>query len=171
LPDYPPLTIYNEQDEPVGEAYFKEMVEKGLLHRVVLIIIKDKEGRILMQKRGPYVSTNPNRWDFSAAGYVNKDEDYLAAAERELKEEIGLINIQLKEIAYFRRNAIVDGLQLNRFIKAYEATIEHVTDLQLDPEEVSKVCWYDHEELKKRLAEKPDEFNNELAEILQKLGY
>lgn len=55
----------------------------------VFIILRDKQGRLLLQQR-----TNTGYldgyYDFGCSGHVDEGEDMLEAAVRELKEEIGV---------------------------------------------------------------------------------
>jgi isopentenyl-diphosphate Delta-isomerase len=167
--NYPPLPILNDNDEPIGRASLQEIHEQGLLHRIVLVIILDPAGKILLQRRGPHVATNANRWDVSAAGHVDADEAYEAAAARELSEELGIDNVELTETAYYRTYAVVTGKKLNRFVKIYTATLPADTRFSINPEEVSEIKWFDLNELKTRLSKHSEEFNNDFEEVLTKV--
>lgn len=169
MSDYPPLTIYNEQDEPIGEASLAEIHQKGHMYRSVMVAVHDPEGRLLLQKRTDKVLANKNRWDISAAGHVDVGEDYLTAAKREMFEEIGVSTDSLKEKAYYRSNEVLDGRKLNRFVTIYETTVPADTHFTIDTEEVSEVRWFTIEELKQLLATKPEELNHDFAIVLNKI--
>ena len=62
----------------------------NLLHRAVHILIFNSRGDLLLQRRSIWKDRNPGRWDSSAAGHVDSGEDYRGAAERELREELGV---------------------------------------------------------------------------------
>ena len=51
-----------------------------------------------MQKRSRLKDKCPGLWDSSAAGHVDSGEDYAACATRELAEELGLEDHDLKEV-------------------------------------------------------------------------
>jgi len=167
--NYPPLHIFDENDEPIGEVSLQEIHEQGLLHRVVLVVLHDPDGKILLQRRSPNVATNANRWDVSAAGHVDAGEQYKPAAIRELHEELGIDNVELSEIAYYRTYAVLKGKKLNRFIKLYTATVASNTRFSIEVEEVTEVKWFDPNELKVLVSRHPERFNNDFEEVLSKI--
>lgn len=69
----------------------------NLRHRAVHILIFNEIGEIFLQKRSRWKDRHPLAWDSSAAGHVNAGEGYDEAAERELKEELG-IKVPLEKI-------------------------------------------------------------------------
>ncbi len=70
---------------PLAEAH-----RQSLLHRSVLILVYDLQGKLYLQKRGAGKSLYPGRFDLSATGHVRAGEARLDAAARELLEELGL---------------------------------------------------------------------------------
>jgi isopentenyldiphosphate isomerase len=146
---YPPLTVYNEADEPIGEAMLEEILDRGLLHRVIHIVVEDEKGNVLLQLRGPNVYTGPNTWDFAVGGYVNAGEYYLAAARRELEEELGVNGVDLQMLSIRREAGKIDKYDINHFVGTYKAIIPYSTKLVIQESEVAKVEWFDKEALAK----------------------
>lgn len=169
MTSYPPLQIFNDQDEPIGKAYLSEIHAKGLLHRSILVVVLDPAGRLLLQRRSANVATNATRWDVSAAGHADPGEDYAEAAARELHEEIGIRGVELNEVAYYRSNSVVNGHKLNRFIKIYETVVPAHTKITIDKAEVSAVRWLTLDEIMVWLKKKPKEFNHDFEEVLGKI--
>ena len=94
------IDVLNEDGTKTGEVVTRrEVHEKGLWHRIVVIAILDKEGHLLMQQRSKHVKTNPEKWDISAAGHVSAGQTSIEAAIREVKEEVGL-EIKSEELTY-----------------------------------------------------------------------
>jgi isopentenyldiphosphate isomerase len=139
---YPPLPVVNKDDERVGEAMLEEILEKGLLHRVVHVWVEDPEGNVLLQLRGSQVAANPNTWDFAAAGYVDLGENYEQAAHRELAEELGLSGIELQNAGVVREKETINGREVNRFAGTFKAAILADADFKLQANEVAKVKWF-----------------------------
>ena len=81
-----------------------EAHKKGLFHPTVHIWLYTNHGKVLVQQRAATKETFPLLWDVSVAGHVSAGEAVLAAAQREVKEELGLsINSQdLQKIGVFR---------------------------------------------------------------------
>lgn len=166
---YPPIQVVDEDDNPIRGASMEEIHREGLRHRIVIVILKDSDGRILLQKRGPTMATNPNVWDASAAGHVDEGEDYLTAAKRELHEELGIDNLALTEVDYYKTEASYDWRQLNRYKKVYTAVIPSDTEFKLHPEEITEVKWFTPKELAKFISEKPDEIVGGFVKVLGRL--
>jgi 16S rRNA (adenine1518-N6/adenine1519-N6)-dimethyltransferase len=163
---YPPIQIVDDKDEPIGEASMQEAHDEGLLHRIVLVVVKDENGRILLQKRGLTMATNPGRWDVSAAGHVDAGEDYLTAAKRELKEEIGIEGADLRETAYYFSEDKYEERKLNRFRKIYITHVPSDTRFDINKEEVIEVQWFTPEELKRLLVKDPGVLNDDFGEVI-----
>src|SRR3989338_5228619 len=93
------ICIVDEENNEIGKASTKEAHEKKLLHRASYVMLVNKEGKILLQKRVA-MKTYPHMWTMSASGHVDQGESYEEAAHRELKEELG-ISTRLKKIGIF----------------------------------------------------------------------
>ncbi len=80
-----------DENDRVLRAEERETVHvNNFLHRAVHILIFNSQGDLLLQRRSIWKDRNPGRWDSSAAGHVDSGEDYRTAAERELREELGI---------------------------------------------------------------------------------
>jgi len=67
-------------------------------HRAVHMVLTNRAGEILLQKRSLWKDRNPGLWDASAAGHVDSGETYAEAASRELREELGVESPPLTRI-------------------------------------------------------------------------
>lgn len=91
------LEVVDENNQVVGISSRKEIHEKGLRHRSVHIFIFNTQGELYLQKRSPHKDQYPEHWDTSAAGHTDPGESPIDAAQRELKEELGL-DVPLTEV-------------------------------------------------------------------------
>lgn len=82
--------VVDEEDRPIGREKRSVVHASGLKHRAVHLFVFDKRGDLWLQKRSHLKDAMPEKWDSSAAGHLDAGEDYLPAAVRELKEEVGL---------------------------------------------------------------------------------
>lgn len=82
----------DEYDNELGKVTRKQAHEEGLLHRIAVIIVTDPDGNVLVQER------MSGKLDHSSAGHVSVGETYLQTATRELYEELGMNNVELKYI-------------------------------------------------------------------------
>lgn len=83
------IDIIDEQDNVIGSGEKEKICPKKILHRVVTIFVLNSSGHILLQVRGKN-QRHPLLYDSSVSGHVRSGENYLEAAERELKEELGI---------------------------------------------------------------------------------
>jgi 16S rRNA (adenine1518-N6/adenine1519-N6)-dimethyltransferase len=84
------LTVVDDGDQVIGSATRAKVHGDNLCHRAVHILVFDRAGRLYLQKRSRWKDRHPGLWDSSAAGHVLAGEDYDAAAQRELQEELGI---------------------------------------------------------------------------------
>lgn len=166
MPAFTHILTVDENDQPLGVVSKQEVWQKGLLHRIVRVMAEDAEGRILLQKRSPHVDIFPNAWDHSAAGHVDQNETYEQAAKRETAEEIGLKNVKLEEVAYWRTYDVIGGKILNRFNKLYRIRVTN-PELVLEAEEVTEVKWFTLEEIKQLIKDHPDLVTDGLVQVMR----
>jgi isopentenyldiphosphate isomerase len=76
------LDVVNKKDEVIGQALKSECHNNGLWHRGVAIIVINKKGDILIQKRSPKKEKSPNKLCISASGMLQRERIIF----RQLKE-------------------------------------------------------------------------------------
>lgn len=161
------IQIVDEHDNPIGSATRQQAWEQGLIHRIAGVVIEDPNGKILLQKRAATKSTWPNSWDTSAAGHVAPGEDYLAAALRELGEEVGLAGVELKPLGNYFSKVAYDGMQPMRFNQVYRVVVPAETEWQLQAAELSEVRWFSLSDIRQLITEHPDEVTDGLIDVMQ----
>ncbi len=89
MPEY--FDVVNEDDVVVEKRPREECIDRGLLHRAVVVFLKNRRGETYIQKRAGNVFFYPGYWSAFVTGHVSSGESYLQAAEREVKEELGIM--------------------------------------------------------------------------------
>lgn len=95
MPEY--FDVVDENDVVVDKQLGRECVNKGLLHRAILVFLVNPQGEVYLQKRARDILFYPGHWSASCTGHVSSGETYLEAAKREVKEELG-IDCELTEL-------------------------------------------------------------------------
>ena len=81
--------VVDLNDSVISQAPRREVHARKLLHRAVHVLVHDSDNRLFLQRRSMSKDTFPGCWDSSCSGHVDAGENYLAAARRELGEELG----------------------------------------------------------------------------------
>jgi len=150
------IVVVDEKDNVIGAEEREIVKQKGLIHRIVRVIVKNSKGQIYLQKRGSKQETWPNRWDQSVGGHVDEGEGYEDAAKREMKEELGIESLSLRPITKFYHVEDIGKHRLKRFNKLFEVIYDR--PISLAKGETSGGRWFNVEKIKKWMKQYPDDF-------------
>ena len=128
------VVVVDENDVVLGTMPKKEAHKNGTLHRIAVVYVENNKGEILVQHRAD------GFLDHSAAGHVDPGESYEEAAKRELGEELGIKEVNLKFIGHGNtRNEVYPGGTVASHSFDIYSCIEKPGELQ--KEEVNSVYW------------------------------
>ena len=153
------IAVVTEDNRFVRWSDRAEIHRHALLHRSVHVIIHDRAGRLVLQRRHPSKDNNPDRWDISVSGHVEEsdylggpderlDEVYAEVARRETLEELGIET----ELTYVRRLYPVKDVHYE-LIALYRGV--HDGPYLPQPEEISEVRAFTRADFERLLAEEP----------------
>ncbi len=92
------VQIVDRDNREIGAVSRRVMREQRLIHRAAYILVFNRTGELLIQKRTLSKDIYPGYWDVAAGGVVLAGESYEAAAERELAEELGISGARLEPL-------------------------------------------------------------------------
>lgn len=118
-------------------------------HLVVHIWIKNRKGQYLISQRAENRPTHPLLWE-CVGGSVQKGENSLQGAVREVKEEVGidLSNIEGK-IVFSKTRGIIDGKKFNDILDVWLFEYNAAVSLkQATTDEVAQTKWLYPEQIK-----------------------
>jgi len=145
--------IVDAEDNVLRSAPRSEVHGDRHLHRATHIWVFNSAGELLIHKRTAEKEEEPLRWTSSAAGHVSAGEDYEPAAERELREELGL------EGELFRMHKIFSGPEVG-----YEHTVlfrcQSDETPQPDPREILEYRYIRMSELADWVEASPGDFTH-----------
>lgn len=98
------VQLVNEQDEEVGLMEKIQAHREGTLHRAFSIFLFDDSGRLLLQQRALGKYHSGGLWTNTCCSHPRPAEPLMKAAERRLKEEMGII-VPLEHRFSFRYKA------------------------------------------------------------------
>ncbi len=155
--------VVNEDDEVIGQEPRTTVHRTGLLHRGVHVWLFAPDGKVLIQRRTEDRATEPGALDCSVSEHVKAGEDYLSAALRGLKEELGIQGIDLKPVIKFKMNY---GANDNEISEMFQGRLEAGDRVRFDPVEVESVGFAELDELHKWLEEGVRPFSKWLEQML-----
>ncbi|MDD9941002.1 MAG: NUDIX domain-containing protein [Myxococcales bacterium] len=92
------VDLVDQDDQAVGTVTRQHMRAGNLWHRTVAILCQNGRGQIYVQRRSDRKDLFPGQYDMFASGCVSAGEDYEAAAQRELAEELGITDAVLQPL-------------------------------------------------------------------------
>ncbi|MFO8057635.1 MAG: NUDIX domain-containing protein [bacterium] len=112
--------VYDEEGRWRGRASRKEVhSDPSLVHRAVHVLVFRPDGRLLLQKRVAGKDIGAGKWDTSVGGHVDAGEDYLSAARREMKEELGLEGVPLRHIYDLKYRTDKESEDIRTYLTTY----------------------------------------------------
>lgn len=159
--------MVDENDLVVGQATRRDVHGRGLLHRAVHVLVYNRAGQLFLQKRSMMKDSAPGCWDSSCSGHLDSGEAYVAAALRELQEEIGLTIAGAELLKPLLR--ISACAETGReFVWVYR--LESEGPFVLHPAEIEQGQWFTPAQIDKAVQDRPHEFARSFRYIWEKLG-
>ncbi len=125
------------------------------------VMVYNHKGEVLLHKIAPHKKWG-GMWTYSAAGHVDAGENYKKAAQRELKEELGLSAAVGEELTSF--DVYENGKKI-----AFHHIFKAVSDepVSYDTNEIEEVRFFSIEELKHLSQQVPDQFFKGLLKLIK----
>jgi isopentenyldiphosphate isomerase len=115
------------------------------MHRVVHVLVFDSRQRLLLQKRSLNKRVAPGKWDTSVGGHVDCGETLMAAARREMREELGISPEPPRFIYQYIHSNDFESELVSTYICRYDGEIRH------NPEEIDAVRFWEMRDIEARL--------------------
>lgn len=151
------VVLVNEQDQEIGKMEKMQAHVEGKLHRAFSVFVLDDENKMLLQKRAAEKYHSANLWTNACCSHPMPDENIMDAANRRVKEELGMEIKDLKKLFSFQYKAALEN-------NLTEHELDHVlwakakSNVDFNKDEVCDYVYLTKDEIKIQLAEKPDQF-------------
>lgn len=162
------IILVGEWDNPVGTGEKMDVHRRGLLHRAFSILIYNSQGEMLLQRRAASKYHCPGLWTNACCSHPRPGEDLIAAAERRLREEMG-ITVPIKRLG----GEFVYRVKVGELI---EHEYDHILrgefdgDPVLNPEEADGWKWVAVPYLIEDVRSSPKKYTPWFGLILKQIG-
>ncbi len=135
------VVLVNDRNEPVGTTPKATVhTDQTPLHRGFSVFLFNPRGELLLQQRAFSKRTWPGVWSNSCCGHPAPDETVEAAAQRRLRDELGLDHVMVEVVLpEYRYRAELDGIVEHEICPVLVAATNQ--PLRLNPDEVADVRW------------------------------
>lgn len=162
------VVLVNEKDEILGYEEKISAHEKGLLHRAISVLIFNDKEELLIQQRAACKYHWANIWANSCCSHPRKNETYIEAAERRVKEELG-IHVTLTEKFKFIYKAYDPSSKLTEYELDTVFYGKYNGDVPFNEEEVQAIAWKSIENIKLEIKKTPEKYAFWFKEILNQI--
>jgi isopentenyl-diphosphate Delta-isomerase len=150
------VVLVDAADRPVGTAPKLDAHRQGLRHRAFSVLVTDRHGRWLLQRRATAKYHSGGLWSNSCCGHPRPDEGTAAAAARRLFEELG-IRCQMSPLGMVSYAVdFANGLSENEVVTLFGA--RHDGPLAPDADEVAETAWLALPDLLADVRARPDAY-------------
>jgi isopentenyl-diphosphate delta-isomerase len=151
------VILVDEGDRAIGSGAKLEVHGRGALHRAFSVIIRDRDGRLLLQRRHRSKYHSGGLWTNACCGHPRPGEDVAAAAERRLEEEMGFQTALSLLGTHHYRAELDHGMIENELVHIFAGTYDGA--VRPDPTEVDGFEWRALEDIRAALSKAPDDYS------------
>ncbi len=150
------VILVDKTDHQIGEMEKQEAHIKGLLHRAFSIFIFNSKGEVLLQQRALHKYHSGGLWTNTCCSHPRNGETTIQAANRRLKEEMGMSCVLKEEFSFIYKAKLDNDL--------YEHELDHVlfgtTDLQpkINKEEVADYKYSSFQDIQQEMKDYPERY-------------
>ena len=151
------VDIVNENDEVIGKGDKDEIHQSGKLHRIVHLIVENRDRKFVIQKR----ATGLHLLDLAAGGHVKSGDNYVKTVKREAKEELGL-DAKIVELLGFVKSADNGKHHIGAVFYC-----KSDGPFEINKEEVDKLFYYSKQEVEHLIQVAPKSCTNGLKKAFE----
>ena len=160
------VVLVNKRNEIIGMEEKMKAHLAGKLHRAFSVLLFNKKGEILIQKRARSKYHSPGLWTNTCCSHPRPREEVKLAAQRRLKEEMG-VNCKLKEAFSFIYKAKVGDLVEHEFDHVFLGKFDR--NPKPDKKEVADWRWVKLKNLKADIEKNPKKYTPWFKILIRKI--
>jgi len=148
------VILVDAHDRPLGTMPKLEAHRRGLTHRAISVILRDRHNRLLLQQRAQAKYHSGGLWTNTCCSHPRPGEDTAEAARRRLAEEMGIVcPIELLFSTHYRADVSNDLIE-DEVVHVFGGRFDGTPDP--DPAEVASWCWKAADEVARELDASPE---------------
>jgi isopentenyl-diphosphate delta-isomerase type 1 len=164
------VNVLDENGNIIGQATREEChQDPSKIHAIVDIWLFNEKGEVLIQKQSKDKKPPNGRFNKSCGGHVLAGERIQDACYRELEEELGITNYELRDDLIFIEKFLNYGENKTHLVYLYYGIIGSETKFNLQEEEVESVHWFTIKELRKFICKTKISVARDIEEELEKV--
>ncbi|MBB6498936.1 isopentenyl-diphosphate Delta-isomerase [Pedobacter cryoconitis] len=109
------VLLVDEQDHEIGIMEKMLAHERALLHRAISVFVFNDKNEFLLQKRAAGKYHSPLLWTNTCCSHPRPGETLIDAANRRLKEEMGLSCLLTHQFSFIYKAVLENGLTEHEF--------------------------------------------------------
>ena len=159
------VVLVSEKDEILGVMDKMQAHENGILHRAFSVFLFNDKGEMLLQKRAADKYHSPNQWTNAVCSHPRMGETYMEAAQRRLKEELGIETPITYRFNFLYKADVGQNLWEHELDHVFTGNFEG--EFKLNEDEVSEVRYIAMKDLDREMTENPENFTQWFKIILK----
>jgi isopentenyl-diphosphate Delta-isomerase len=159
------VVLVDENDNEIGYLDKLEAHQKGVLHRAFSVLIFNSNGELLLQKRAAGKYHSAGLWTNACCSHPMPNEPADAAAQRRLREEMGLTCETNFLYKFLYRTSLDNNLIEHELDYVFTGTCDQQP--VIDPHEVAEWKFISLDDLQKDVALQPDQYTFWFKEIIK----
>jgi isopentenyl-diphosphate delta-isomerase len=148
------VILVDAKDRPVGTLPKLEAHRRGVRHRAISVIVRDRHGRLLLQRRAASKYHSGGLWTNTCCSHPRPGEDTADAARRRLVEEMGITCPLTLLFSTHYRAPVSNDLIEDEIVHVFGGRFDGAPDP--DPQEVAEWCWKAPDEVAREIAARPE---------------
>ncbi|MCH5690994.1 isopentenyl-diphosphate Delta-isomerase [Niabella sp. W65] len=161
------LVLVDENDHPIGTMEKMEAHKKGLLHRAFSVLLFNDRKELLLQQRAFDKYHCGGLWTNTCCSHPHPEEDVKDAAQRRLKEEMGIACDLQKSFEFIYKAEFDNGLTEHEYDHVFVGVFSGEPVINVN--EVAAWKYVSPDALRKDIADHPDQYTPWFKIILDRI--
>ena len=153
------IDVVDDAGHPVGVAPRADAFRLGLPVRTVHVFVRDGMARLLLQQLGRGRDRHPLLWGSSVAGFPQPGESEEVAAQRRLREEVGLTT----RVERVGTTVMEDGAS-TKFVTVFETVADREPEIA-EPGHIERIEFRPVGDVEVELVEDPARFTETFRHV------